>query len=114
MNPYLILVVMLGFMGFGVGGFRLGVDHQKASEKDREDMVAAAVESANKSAAEAISKIKVKNTTIQNEVQREIVTKTVYADCRHSPDGLRLTNQALTGGSKPAGDSKLPAADAPK
>lgn len=114
MNPYLILVVMLGFMGFGVGGFKLGVDHEKAGEKDKAETVAAAIEAANQASAEAIAKIKVKNTTIQNEVQREVREKVVYSECRHSPDGMRLVNQALDPAALRLGSGKLPGTDAPK
>jgi hypothetical protein len=58
---------------------------------------------------EAISKIKVINTAVQNEVQLDIRTNTVYADCKHSDDGLRLLNNAITNGG-PAGDCKRPTA----
>ena len=114
MNPYLILVVMLGFAGFGVGGFRLGVDHEKASEKDKAETVAAAIEAANQASADAISKIKVKNSTIYNEIQRETHEKLIYSECRHSPDGVRLVNQALDPSALRIGGGKLPSADAPK
>lgn len=68
-------------------------------------------EAAQQGAAEAISKIKVTNTTIRGEVQREIQTNTVYSDCRVPADGLRLANDAIQGrGAGTAGSGKLPAA----
>ena len=114
MNPYLILVVILGFCGIGVGGFKLGVDHEKASESDKKDLVAEAVDAANQASAEAIAKLKVKNTTITNEVQHEIRTNTIYADCKLTSDGMRLTNQALHPSTTVgASDGKLPRTDTP-
>lgn len=112
MNPYLIIACLLAVMGAGAGGFKLGVDHEVAAQAREQNHIAEAVDAANNAAAQAIAKIKVTNTTIQNEVQREVQTNTVYAECRNTSPGLRLLNQALTG-DKPAGDGKLPKADAP-
>lgn len=118
MNPYAIIASLVlgiaGIAGAGWGGFRLGVDHQKASDADRQEDVRRAGEQAGQLAANAISKMKPLQTTIQQEIQRETLTNTVYVDCRHSPDGLRLLNAALAGG-KPqlAGGGQLPAPDRP-
>ncbi len=73
----------------------------------------AAADSAASAAATAISKIKVQNRTIMNEVQREVQTNTVYRDCRHSDEQLRRINAALTGEQlEPAGRGLVPTADA--
>jgi hypothetical protein len=110
MNPYIVLAV---FAAVGFGGFRLGVDHEQARQGREDRHVREAVAAATSSAADAIATLRPKVTTIQNEVQREITTRTVYADCRHSPDGLRLLNQSLTGSdSAPAREGELPGADA--
>lgn len=111
MNPYLIVASLVAVMIAGAGGFKLGMDHQKASEADKRELVAEAVDAANQSAAQAIAKIKVTNQTINQEVRREVETHTVYAECRATPGGLSGINAALSG-AKPAGDSKLPQADA--
>lgn len=111
MNPYALIACMVAVLGVGAGGFKLGVDHQIASQEREDKHVQQAIEAANIAAAEAIAKIKVVNTTVQNEVQHEIRTNTIYAGCKHSPDGLRLLNEALAG-SIPAADRKLPKADA--
>lgn len=113
MNPYLIIACLLAVLGAGAGGFKLGVDHEVASQAREDEHVAQAIDAANHTAAEAISKIRVVNTTIQNEVQHELQTSVVYRDCLHTPDGLRLINKALAAPGAP-GDSKLPGADAPK
>ena len=110
MNPYLIIACLVAILGAGAGGFKLGADHEVASQSRADAQVAKAVEAANAAAAEAISNIKVVNTTIQNEVQREIRTNTVYAECHNTAAGLRLSNDALSG-SKSIGNSKLPTID---
>jgi len=113
MNPYLIITALVAVMGAGWGGFRLGVDHQKATDADRQEDVRRAGEEAGKLAANAIAKMKPLQTTIQQEIQREILNNTVYVDCRHSPDGLRLLNAALTGGrAERTGGGQLPPPDA--
>lgn len=115
MNPYLIIAALVAVIASGYGGFRLGVDHEVAAQAREDQHVAQAVDAANAASANAISKIKVINTKIQNEVQREIITNTVYRDCAHTPDGLRLLNQALAGaGPATAGGGKLPGANPTK
>lgn len=111
MNPYLIITALLAVMAAGAGGFKLGVDHNKATEADKKELVAEAVDAANNAAAEAISKIRVTNQTIRQEVERETRTNTVYLDCRHTPAGLSGVNSALTG--EPSSGGKLPQTDAP-
>jgi hypothetical protein len=115
MNPWLIVAFLLSILGAGAGGFKLGADHEIAAKAREDKHVSAAIEAATKTSAEAIAAIRPKYTTIQNEVQREIRTNTVYSDCKLPADGLRLVQQALNGGAVPTGDSKLPAkADATK
>lgn len=108
MNPYLVIAALLAVLAAGAGGFKLGADHEVAAKARENEHVTAAIEAASTAAAHAIAKIKVVNTTIQNEVQHEIRTNTVYADCHNSAGGLRSINEALSG-AKPVGDSKLPA-----
>lgn len=118
MNPYLIIAsLVLGISGVAIagwGGFRLGVDHQKAAGADRDNTMREAVDKAGQLAAKAISTIKINNTTIMQEVQHETRVEPVYIDCRHTAVGLRGVNAALTGaGAQPAGGGQLPASDAP-
>jgi len=67
---------------------------------------------ATDAAASAISKIKVQNRTVYSEVQREVMERTVYRDCLHTPEQLRRINSALTGEVEPAGSGILPPSDA--
>lgn len=108
MNPYLIIAALLAVLGAGAGGFKLGADHELASQAREDAHVAKAVEAATNVSAQAIATLKPVYTTIQNEVQREIRTNTVFADCKLPVDSLRLVNQALGGGTIPTVDSKLP------
>ena len=112
MNPYLIIAVFVAVLAAGAGGFKLCSDHEIAAQAREQDHIAEAVDAANNAAAQAIAKLQPKYTTIRQELEREIRTETVYADCRHGPSGVRLVNQALTGG-EPADSGKLPKADAP-
>jgi len=95
-----------GAFGYGV---KVGADGELATQARVEDVRKAAEESAQLAAAAAIAKIKVHNTTVKGEVQREIQTNTVYRDCRLPADGVRLINQALSGPG--ADNGKLPAAE---
>lgn len=105
MNPYLILAAILAA---GAGGFKLGVDHEYASQKREDQHIAQAVDAANNVAAEAISKLIPKNTTIRQTLEKEIRENTVYRDCKSSDDLVRAFNSALDQ-PNPAGGLKLPA-----
>lgn len=112
MNPYLIIACLAAILAAGAGGFRLGVDHEVAAQAREDAHIAEAVDAANASAAQAIAKLKPTYTTIQGKVRHEVETNTVYRDCKLSPDGLLLANQALAGGTETASGGKLPAPDA--
>lgn len=113
MNPYLIIAALLAMAGASLGSFQLGVDHQKASQIDKEQTVAEAVKAANDASAQVLATMKPTYTTIKSEVRREIQTNTVFADCKLPADSLRLVNQALNAGrrTEPAGGGKLPDPD---
>lgn len=112
MNPWWLLgavaVVGLAYLQ----GRSDGMDACTA-QAAREDKVAAvATEAAASAAAQAIARIRVTHTTVQQEVQREVRDNVVYRDCSHSPAGLRHLNAALTGRPEPAGGGDVPGADA--
>lgn len=112
MNPYFLLGIIAVTAGLCAGSFKLGMDHQVASEESKRALVAEAVDAANQAAAKAIAGLSPKYTTIKGKLEKVIETNTVYRDCKLSPDGLLLANQALAAGGT-TGDSKLPDADAP-
>ena len=72
-----------------------------------------AAEHAASAAADAISKLRIINQTITQEVRREIVERPVYRDCQHSPEQLRRLNAAITAApGRAAGGGGVPTADA--
>lgn len=114
MNPYLIIAALLAVLAAGAGGFKLGADHEVAAQAREAKHITEAIGAATDASAKAIAALKVKSTTITQEVQREIKTNFVYSDCKLTPGGLQLANQALaTGGAFALGGGKLPQADAP-
>jgi len=115
-NPWLILVVVLGW-GASVGGaFFYGQDVGRDGEIAKQAAVDKAIEetrrAAQEGAANAIAKIKITNTTIRGKTETIVRENTVYRDCRHDPVGVLLINEALTGRAEPAGGGELPGADA--
>lgn len=115
MNIYTHLIVAaVVAMALGVShywAYERGIDHQIAESKSLEDLVRDVEFRAQQGAASEISKIQVTHETIQNDIYRTIRRDVVYADCKHSPDGLRYLNQALVGKApaRPASGSQLSA-----
>jgi hypothetical protein len=113
--PWMILGFLLAVGGAGAAGYikggkdtgnRIATDLALTAEATRK-----AQGEALQAAAESIAKIDVKTTTIRQKT--EVITREVpvYGTCRHSADGLRNVNEALTGTESPASDGKLPAPD---
>ena len=99
----------------GMAGFSLGVDHEKANQVDQKELMEAVADEATQTMARAVGQLRPKYTTIQSEVQREIKTNTVFADCKLPAASVRLVNQALDsrpGAGAAAGSGELPGADA--
>lgn len=115
MNPYFLLGAVIAFAA-AVGGAYIqgrsdGRDKCVAESVRDERVTQIASAAAADAAASAISAIKVRNTTINQEVQREIVETVRYRECVH-PDGvMRNINEALTGSPGPAASGVLPTAD---
>lgn len=109
----IIAVLLIASWGAaGYVGWRASANALLAKQAREEDLMQKVEERAVTGAATAISRIKVTNKTIHNEVQREVRIEPVYADCRHSPDGLRGVNAALTNRPVEAtGDRVMPGAD---
>lgn len=101
MNPWLIIVALSAILGAGWGGFWLGMDHEKAGQIDKQQLVAEAVDAANSSAAEAISKLIPKNTTIRQTLEKEIHESTIYKDCKSSQAAVDAFNSGIVGVQQP-------------
>jgi|GEM_PF-1372175 hypothetical protein len=112
MNPYLPLAILVALLLTGTGGFFYGghvreaeITAREAKEKEIRQQTR---DDAREGAADAISKIEVKNVVVNQKLQTEIREKPVYRDCVNTPGGLQLINEALTGQPQPADNSKLP------
>lgn len=113
MNPWLLLGLgaawVASITGASYMSYGAGQDNVTAFNVKAEKIVTATREAAQTGAAQAIASNRPRNTTIVNEVQREVTTNTVYGDCRNTPAGMRGINEALTGKQpQPAGGLKLP------
>jgi uncharacterized protein HemX len=111
-NPYILLALVAAILAAGAGGFKLGADHEVASQKRLDDQVRKVEKAVQATNAELIASLRPKYTTIQNKLEKQIETNTVYRDCKLDGVGLQLVNQALTGDTTGSG-GKLPAPDTP-
>lgn len=110
-NPW----VLLAALGVAVGAFFYGAHVGKAEENAKHattELLIAKVQTAvQTTAADAIAKIQVTNTTIRQKTETLTRDVPVYTDCRNTVDVMRLLNDALNGqpGSVSTDGSKLPA-----
>lgn len=118
MNPYVLLAGVLAFAAAtGAAYFQGRSDGRDGcvAEQARDERVTQiASAAAAASAAEAISRIEVRHATVRQTIEREIVEKPVFRDCRSGPDAVRLFNSALDPASAASapGAGELPAPDA--
>ena len=73
-------------------GYGIGDDHATAAKEREERIGRTAGEKAGQAAAAAIAKIEVKNVYTRQELEREVRTNTVFADCRSGDAAVRLLN----------------------
>lgn len=95
-------LLALGGLAFG---WRLGIDHEKANRLDD----AATMAAMEQTVAEAIAAKMPAQQKIIERVTRETVQTPVYAECHHTPSGLRDINAILSGSDPVA----VPDTDAP-
>lgn len=110
---YSAVAAALAFGGGTLLGMGIGEDREFAKRAREDAIVQKVQDAATLSAAEAIAKIKPRNTIVRQETEREIRTQIQYGDCRNAPGVMRNINEALTGKQEPAGDRKLPGTVAP-
>lgn len=120
MNPWAILLIVLA-SGAAVGGAYMqgrkdGEAKIQAQEKREADLARAAADSAASAAAAAISRIEVRNVVVNKALEREVLTREVFRDCRSGADAVRLLNAtpgiASPAGAASAGGGELPSAGA--
>lgn len=103
MNPYVLLGAVL-FWAASVGSagwffYGVGVDSEIAGQAKISKAIEDTQKKAEQGAATAIAANKPINTTIVQKTQKEIQTERIYQDCKITPGGLTLANEALTGNS---------------
>jgi uncharacterized protein HemX len=103
-NPYAIIATMVAALALFVGGYALG-RHQEAEHNVAEQVRDVAVANiAAEQAAQAISKIEVRNVTIQRQLETRVRDNPVYRDCVLDPVSLRQLNAARAeSGADPGG-----------
>lgn len=111
-NPWIIVAVLLAILGAGAGGFKLGADHEVASQARNDEQIKKVEDAVIAANATAIAQIKPRYTTIQGKLEKQYETNTVYRDCKLDPVGMQLVNQALAGGAEAPSGGKLPEANA--
>jgi len=117
MNPYFMLGGVLAFLiatgGAYIQGRADGGDKCVAEQVRDEQVAQIASQAAAASAAEAISRIEVKHATVRQTLEREIVEKPVFRDCRSGADAVRLFNSTLdpAAAASAPGAGELPTPD---
>lgn len=95
-NPY-SLIAIAGAWAVSVAGasywaYGAGQDKEIAAQARESKAGIQAAEIAARVSAEAIARIEVKNVTVRQALEREVITRDVYRDCRSGPDAARLLN----------------------
>lgn len=111
-----LIIALAWALSLGAGvyqAFQYGQQAEQGKQAAAKDLLRETREQAQQGAAEAIAKLAPVNKTIVQRIQNETQTNVVYRECRHTPDGLRDLNQAITGvRADVAGSGKLPGASA--
>lgn len=119
MIPYVVAGAAITTLAALVGGYYVGRSDGRALEAAHQLSLEQLAEQTGRktaiAAATAIAGIDIKQVTIRQEVQREVIEKPVYRECLHTPDGLRLVNAALTAQpGNPARDPVVPVPGPPQ
>lgn len=78
-----------------VAGFAAGWKTKGWQADSQTLAVAETRDAAMRGAAEAISRIKVVNTTITQQATTRVIERPVYRECQHQPDMMNQINTAL-------------------
>lgn len=116
-NPTALLIGALSVLLLAGGAYVKGrTDGSAIARADQAEVLELARkvrDDAQRGAAEAIAKIEIKQTTIRQQLEREIHEKPVYRDCLHDAGSLQRINAAITGREpEPPGGGQLPRLDA--
>lgn len=115
MSPWAALAATILFVASNLGSYLFGESNGEAKSKLAQVAIDKAIAdtrtAANLGAADAISKIKVTNTTVQGRLRTVVQNNPVYRDCVNDPATMGLLNSALSGkaaGPGPAGSGSVP------
>lgn len=97
-----VLLSLVTGLGGYLRGYGAGEDHVLAQQKKQEEVIKDVVDASNQATAAAIAQIKVRHVTVKQELQREVVEKQVFRECRSGPESVRLFNSAISGPQAPA------------
>lgn len=97
----------------GWWAYGAGKDSELATQAREDRTAAIATESAASAAAAAINRIEVKHVTVRQQLEREVIDRPVYRDCRSGPDAVSLFNSTIPGtvAEHAPGGGQLPAPD---
>ena len=106
-NPWLALAAVVALSGAYAYGRYDGRQLELATQYRESRAAEVSRDAALKGAAEAISKIEVRNVTIRQQAETITREVPVYRECRHDPRGMRMVNEALAG-AEPTDPRELP------
>lgn len=113
LNPWVIIGWLLSLGGAAFFGYGAGQDAEIADQSRVVRAVAASSEAAASAAAHAISNLKVKHTTVNQKLEKEIHEKPVFVDCRSGSAAVELFNSTIPAATLDAsGRGLLPTANA--
>lgn len=99
-NPWLLLAwaasVAVASAGASLYAWNARAEKCELDALRIEQAATAARDAAIEAASQAIAGIEVKHTTINRRVEREVIEKPVYQECRHSPEMFEAIKEAMT------------------
>ncbi len=107
--------IAAGLAGVYFEGKRAGKAQCSSTQQLAREVAREAADAAASAAAGQIARISVKHTTIRQELEREVLTREVFRDCRSGADAVRLLNASpgvAASGPVAAGGRELPASGA--
>jgi hypothetical protein len=119
-NPYTLIAIAgawaVSLAGASYWAYGAGQDKEIAAPARESKASVQAAEIAARVSAEAISKIEVRNVHVRQALEREVITRDIYRDCRTGPLARELLNSTpgiAQPAAQPASSGKLSAVTAP-
>ena len=92
-----VIAILLLAIGLFAAGGSVGWKAAQNS-RDAQDLAEGKAKAESlQAAASAIAKIDVRNVTIRRQAETIVREKTVYAECKNSPEMMGVINKALSG-----------------